>query len=125
MRGRVLQETAAAAVVLGHAPSTRFSGTVDASVDDALANDLLGALREALANVAKHANAERVEVLIAVEDDAALLQVTDDGVGVPAQLGRRSGLRNLAERAGRYGGSCTIMARPQGGSVLSWRVPLI
>jgi len=56
--------------VLGHAPSTRFTGPVDALVDDALAGDLLGALREALANVAKHAQADRVEVLVAVENDA-------------------------------------------------------
>jgi signal transduction histidine kinase len=124
LRGRVLAEAAASAVVLGHAPATRFHGTVDASVDDALANDLLGALREALANVAKHADAQHVEVLVAVEDDAVLLQVTDDGIGLPAELSRRSGLLNLAERAARYGGSSTILSRPQGGSVLSWRVPL-
>ncbi len=124
VRGRVLEEAAAAAVVLGHTPSTRFTGTVDALVDDNLANDLLGALREALANVAKHAGADHVEILVAVENDALLLQVTDDGIGVPEELGRRSGLLNLAERATRYGGSCTILARPQGGSVLSWRVPL-
>jgi signal transduction histidine kinase len=124
LRGRVLEEAAASAVVLGHAPSTRFSGTVDASVDDTLAADLLGALREALANVAKHARAERVEVLVAVVDDSLLLQVTDDGIGVPNELNRRSGLLNLAERAVRYGGTCTLTAAPQGGSVLTWRVPL-
>jgi signal transduction histidine kinase len=124
VRGRVLEEAAAGAVVLGHAPSTRFTGPVDAMIDDTLAADLLGALREALANVAKHARAEHVEVLVAVENDAVLLQVTDDGVGVPEELGRRSGLLNLAERAVRYGGSCTITRRATGGSVLSWRVPL-
>jgi signal transduction histidine kinase len=124
LRGRILEEAAAAAVVLGHAPATRFTGTVDASVDDALAADLLGALREALANVAKHAQAEQVEVLVAVEDDSVLLQVSDDGIGVPTELGRRSGLLNLAERATRYGGSCTMTPRTGGGSVLSWRVPL-
>jgi signal transduction histidine kinase len=124
LRGRILEEAAAAAVVLGHAPATRFTGTVDASVDDALASDLLGALREALANVAKHAQAEQVEVLVAVEDDSVLLQVSDDGIGVPTELGRRSGLLNLAERATRYGGSCTMTPRTGGGSVLSWRVPL-
>lgn len=124
LRGRVLEEAAAAAVLLGHAPATRFSGTVDASVDDALAADLLGALREALANVAKHAAAERVEVLVAVEHDSVVLQVTDDGVGIPRVLSRRSGLLNLAERAARYGGVCTIEARPAGGSVLTWQAPL-
>jgi signal transduction histidine kinase len=124
VRGRLLEEAAASAVVLGRAPATRFTGPVDALVDDALASDLVGALREALANVAKHARADRVEVLVAAEADEVLLQVTDDGVGVPAELARRSGLLNLAERASRYGGSCTIMAGPRGGSVLSWRVPL-
>ena len=124
VRGRILEEAAAAAVVLGHTPSTRFMGTVDALVNEGLAADLLGALREALANVAKHAQADHVEVLVAVEHDAVLLQVTDDGVGIPEELGRRSGLVNLAERAARYGGSCTIMRRSAGGSVLSWRVPL-
>jgi two-component system sensor histidine kinase DevS len=124
LRGRILDEAAASAVVLGHTPATRFTGTVDASVDDTLANDLIGALREALANAAKHARATQVEVLVAVEDDAVLLQVTDDGIGVPSEFSRRSGLLNLAERAARYGGSSTILARPQGGSVLSWRVPL-
>jgi signal transduction histidine kinase len=124
LRGRVLEEAAASAVVLGHAPATRFSGTVDASVDDTLAGDLIGALREALANVAKHAHAEHVEVLVAVEHGTLLLQVTDDGVGVPGELSRRSGLLNLAERAARYGGTCTIAPGPYGGSVLTWRVPL-
>jgi signal transduction histidine kinase len=124
LRGRILEEAAAAAVVLGHAPATRFSGTVDSSVDDTLAADLLGALREALANVAKHAQADRVEVLVAVEDGSVMLQVTDDGIGVPAEFSRRSGLLNLAERAARYGGTCTIASGERGGSVLTWRVPL-
>ncbi len=124
LRGRVLEEASAAAVVLGHAPATRFTGTVDASIDDALGTDLLGALREALTNVAKHAHADRVEVLVAVDADSVLLQVTDDGIGVPTELARRSGLLNLAERAARYGGSCAIAPRPEGGSVLTWRVPL-
>ena len=124
LRGRVLEEVAAAAVLLGHAPATRFTGTVDSSVDDALAADLLGALREAVANVAKHASAERVEVLVAVDADSLLLQVTDDGVGIPNELTRRSGLLNLAERAERYGGTFTLVPGASRGSVLSWRVPL-
>ena len=123
LRGRVLSETAASAVILGHTPSTRFTGAVDASVDDAVATELLGALREALANVAKHANADRVEVLVAVHEGELLLQVTDNGVGVPDTLLRRSGLLNLQERAQRFGGSSALARAPEGGSVLTWRVP--
>ncbi len=124
VRGRILEEAAAAAVLLGRAPATRFTGPVDALVDESRASDLLGALREALANVAKHARARRVEVLVAVEHDTVLLQVTDDGVGVPEEFGRRSGLLNLSERAERYGGTCTIRPAGDRGSVLTWRVPL-
>jgi signal transduction histidine kinase len=38
--------------------------------------------------------------------------------------GRRSGLRNIAERARALGGSFEIRDREGGGSVLDWRVPL-
>jgi two-component system, NarL family, sensor histidine kinase DevS len=124
LRGRVLEETAAAAVVLGHQPAARFTGTVDSSVDEALAVDMLGALREALTNVAKHAHAEHVEVLVAVTGGGLLLQVADDGAGVPDDLPRRSGLLNLTERAERYGGTCSLAPRAGGGSLLTWRVPL-
>ncbi len=124
LRSRVLAETAAAAVLLGRQPAIRFAGTVDSSVPEGLAADLLGALREALANVAKHAHAERVEVLVAVTGGDLLLHVSDDGVGVPTELPRRSGLLNLAERAERYGGSCTLVPGAGRGSVLVWRVPM-
>ena len=50
--------------------------------------------------------------------------MTDDGVGVPDELLRRSGLLNLAERAARYGGTCSLMRGSSRGSVLIWRVPL-
>ena len=51
------------------------------------------------------------------------LTVTDDGVGLPEQ-GRRSGLRNLAERAESLGGSFEAARRPEGGTMLRWQVPL-
>lgn len=51
------------------------------------------------------------------------LRVADDGVGMPATA-RRSGLRNLAERAESLGGGCDVESRLDGGTVLRWRVPL-
>jgi signal transduction histidine kinase len=50
--------------------------------------------------------------------------VEDDGIGIPPS-GRRSGLRNLAARAGSLGGSFETRDREGGGSVLEWRVPLM
>nr|BFE78114.1 hypothetical protein GCM10020093_007150 [Planobispora longispora] len=80
-------------------------------------------LREALSNVARHARASRVQVLVGVSEGTLLLEVTDDGVGIP-EGGRRSGLRNLAERAERLGGAFTAERAEGGGSRLRWRVPL-
>ena len=57
-----------------------------------------------------------------VHDDL-LLRVEDNGVGIPEE-GRRSGLRNMAERAEKLGGSFTAEPRPDGGTVLTWQAPL-
>jgi signal transduction histidine kinase len=51
------------------------------------------------------------------------LTVADNGIGLPAG-GRRSGLRNLAERALSLGGEMTAEARPGGGTLVVWQVPL-
>lgn len=50
--------------------------------------------------------------------------VTDNGVGVP-EGGRRSGLRNLSERARQLGGELTVSAPAGGGTRLVWRVPVV
>lgn len=124
LRGLVLAEAAAAAVVLGYTPATQFRGAVDASVSDELASDVIGVLREALANAAKHAQATHVEVLVAIAGSEIVVEVTDNGVGLPQELTRQSGLRNLAERAARHGGSVSFESAPSGGTVVTWRAPL-
>ena len=52
-----------------------------------------------------------------------ILTVADNGVGVPADS-RRSGLRNLQERAERLGGFFEVGSPPEGGTRLVWSVPL-
>jgi len=60
---------------------------------------------------------------VVVDDDSVTLTVTDDGVGL-SEDGRRSGLANLDARAGALGGTFTAHRAPEGGTELSWRVPL-
>lgn len=55
--------------------------------------------------------------------DELVLVVTDNGVGI-APGGRRSGLRNLEQRAAELGGSLAIGPAEGGGTELTWRVPL-
>jgi GAF domain-containing protein len=78
---------------------------------------------EALTNVAKHAQANVVE-LIAAEDDGLLgLEVRDDGIG-GADAEHGSGIIGLTDRVGALGGTISITSPPGGGTTLSVRLPV-
>lgn len=126
LRGRILREVRQSGAVLGFDPAVRFIGAIDSSVSADCAENLIAVLREALMNAAKHARADRVDVLMQVSDGMAMMSVTDDGVGIPeAGPGRRSGVANLISRAVECGGSCELeRVNPEGGTRLVWRVPL-
>ena len=126
LRAGVLALAKDMAGVLGFDPRIRFDGAVDTSVPPGVAEQPLSALREALANVARHAKATAVEINVEVVGDDVVLRVSDNGVGVPDALDRRvegRGLRNLAGRAAEMGGTFSISRRPEGGSILTWLVP--
>lgn len=108
--------------VLGTRPHLTVTGAVDTLVSAALRPDLLAVLRELLTNVARHAAATQVDVRLRASADEIVLEVADDGRGIPAGQTRRSGLANLQARARSHGGSMTIGERPGGGTVVSWTV---
>jgi signal transduction histidine kinase len=101
--------------------STSFSGPVDLVVTDDLAADVTAVARECITNVTRHAGAGRATLELAAADGMVTLTVRDDGSGIPA-VGRRSGLRNLEERAARRGGSFVIESVP-GDTTVRWQVP--
>jgi signal transduction histidine kinase len=122
LRDQILDVANQAAIALGFAPALRVPGRLDDDIPADVAEHLLGALREALSNAARHAQATRVDVT--VEDGPELvLMVRDNGVGIK-ETGRRSGLANLADRAGLLGGSMRTGPADGGGTELEWRVPL-
>ncbi len=132
LRTRVLREIGTAAVPLGFQPSANFIGPVDARVGELTGKNLIAALREALSNAFRHADASRIEVVvdstIKLPDgrDGVRLTVADDGVGIP-DGGRRSGLRNLAKRAESLGGSSTYgpgLGEGGAGTMVTWEAPL-
>lgn len=65
-----------------------------------------------------------MDISLVVGDGALNLVVSDNGVGMPENGGARSGLDNLARRAEKLGGEMKVGASAQGGTRLSWRVPL-
>ena len=122
IRSALGAEVAAAASSLGFTPRLQTSGPVETAVGPDLRPHLLAVLRETLSNVSRHARASRAEVALDAGPDL-VLTVTDDGIGLP-DGGRRSGLRNLAERAQTCGGSFEVRrVGPEGGTVAIWRVP--
>ncbi|GHF34568.1 sensor histidine kinase [Streptomyces morookaense] len=123
LRTRVVQKTGEAGRILGFAPSLRMEGLLDTQVPRAAAEDAAAVLEEALANVARHAQATSVDVSVVNTGEQLVVTVADNGVGIP-EGGRRSGLRNLAERAEQHGGALEFTGRPGGGTVLTWRIPL-
>ncbi|QGZ49947.1 GAF domain-containing protein [Streptomyces sp. QHH-9511] len=132
LRTRILREINMAAVPLGFKPAHRFLGTIDSTVGDLTGKNLIAALREALSNAFRHAEASRIEVVVdagaELPDGTAgvRLSVADDGVGIP-EGGRRSGLRNLTRRAESLGGSSWCgpgIGEDGGGTTVVWEVPL-
>jgi hypothetical protein len=69
-------------VVVGFDVRSSFDGPVDGSVPDQVAEHLLAAVREAVTNIGRHAQATQAEVLLRVDNDECLLEVTDNGRGL-------------------------------------------
>jgi signal transduction histidine kinase len=124
VRRTVLDVVAEAGALLGFEPTVLFEGAVDAATPEPVATDLLATLREALSNVARHAEASRVDVVVDADDGGHLtLRVTDDGVGPPPPGAPRGhGLDNMAARAERRGGSFEITPASPRGTAIAWRV---
>ena len=82
-------------------------------------------VQEALTNVAKHAQAERVWIAVSQDDDTIEVVVRDDGVGF--DMDRREqgfGLVGMRERVTLAGGSLAIVSTPGTGTELRGRVPV-
>jgi signal transduction histidine kinase len=122
LRARILFVAQEMAPALGFAPSLQLSGSLDTHVSEEIAENMLTALRESLSNAARHSGASRVDVTVAVNDEL-VLTVRDNGVGF-SDSGRRSGLRNLEERARALGGSMAARKSDDDGTEIIWRVPL-
>jgi signal transduction histidine kinase len=140
---RLRRETSLARAGLGFAPSLvievdghgtpdddpAVADVVDARIDADLADDVVAVVREGLANSARHARAASVFVRVRVRgagpEGGVEVSVEDDGSGVDPGSDRRSGVENLAARARRHGGWCSLEPGPGGhGTLLRWGAPL-
>jgi signal transduction histidine kinase len=121
LRARILHVVDEMTGVLGFPPGLVLEGLLD-DVPEDVGEHLLGALREALSNAARHAGASKVDVRVRAGAEL-WLTVCDNGSGIKPTP-RRSGLSNLDQRAVNLGGSFRIGPAAGGGTELDWRVPL-
>lgn len=140
---RVRRETSLARNALGFAPSLiaeidgttvgqdDFEGLLEITDrwDPAITDDITAVIRESLSNVARHAKATAVQIELKYSDEGDHQTVTvvveDDGVGIPKDRKRTSGLGNMLTRAERHGGTMTLDEGQGGhGTRLTWTVPV-
>lgn len=83
--------------------------------------------QESLTNIARHADASRVEIALEPGPDSVVLRVVDDGRGLPADdpftLNGHGGLRGMRERALLVGGALAVKRSGEGGVEVRLEVP--
>jgi signal transduction histidine kinase len=80
--------------------------------------------QEALTNVVTHAQAQSCYLSLTLEPAALVLEVTDDGRGLPAVRRTGVGLGSMRERAEELGGQCSLEPVPAGGTRVLARLPI-
>jgi signal transduction histidine kinase len=81
-------------------------------------------VQEAMTNVLKHANANRVEVLIAYQPDGVVLTISDNGSGPREGLATGHGLIGMRERVELFGGEMNTGSSSLGGFTVRARLPI-
>lgn len=99
----------------------------DFQPDESRAVAMFRICQEALTNVARHAQATSVTVRLWEEGGTVILEVKDDGRGIPKEKiadMRSLGLVGMRERVMPFGGEVSIIGAAGSGTFISVKVPL-
>ena len=121
IRGEAAQRLAAVGIGL----SWDEAGDLpDPLLDTGHALHLHRIVREAISNTIRHAQARHLRVRVRASAGELLLDLTDDGSGVPAAVLAGSGMRNMRTRAGELEGRIDWAPGTEGGAKVLLRMPL-
>jgi NarL family two-component system sensor histidine kinase LiaS len=98
---------------------TRYDRRLPLDVEQALYR----VTQEALANVARHSHARRVDVSLVYNGDSVQLSISDDGCGFDVNVKHGMGLRSIRERVSSIRGTVQIQSAPGHGTRLLVQVP--
>jgi len=95
-------------------------------LDDATATHLYRIVQESLCNAIKHADASQIGVTLKIEQDHGVLEVIDNGIGIPLNLGDSTGLglSIMKHRCGLFDGEITINPDGDRGTKVCCRFPI-
>jgi signal transduction histidine kinase len=80
---------------------------------------------EALNNILKHADADRISIQLLLVGDHAELRVGDDGVGFKLEEVKQGmGLNNMRDRINTVGGDLQIHTQVDAGTSIVVRIPI-
>jgi signal transduction histidine kinase len=82
--------------------------------------------QESLNNTVKHAQAQRVDIRLALSQKEIALELADDGIGFDpqAEYTGHMGLNSMHERAAEIGGSLEIVSKAGRGTAIRLRLPI-
>ena len=95
-------------------------------LDETASLVVLRILQESLTNVARHAQARNVRIVMTRKDGWFQMRVADDGIGIRLQEpfeARSRGISGMAERACRVGGIVSVSPKRSGGTLVTFRMP--
>jgi signal transduction histidine kinase len=103
----------------------RVEGKKQKSLEPDQAQNLCQIAREAMTNVARHAQASHVDVLLRYGERQLTLRIADNGVGFPSSGadGAGRGLKNMRERAQLLEGALVVEGSPNEGVTMALTVP--
>lgn len=102
--------------------SQRISPDID-SLDSLSAQTTYRVVQEGVTNVLRHARAEAMEVAVTVSGEELLIEIKDDGIGLPETLAFGRGLIGMRERVRALGGALTL-SRESSETIVRGRLPL-
>jgi signal transduction histidine kinase len=97
-------------------------------LDQATALILFRAAQEALTNVARHARAAAVDIVLRADAESITMDITDDGIGISDDAFAKAGslgLLGIRERIDAYEGSLAVRKNVPAGTTVSVRIPRI
>ena len=107
------------------APGLKVTSQIDArlnEIEGLLSQTVYRVIQEAVTNVLRHARANAMHVTAAVRDREVVVEITDDGIGFPADRRFGRGLTGMLERARALSGTLELL-RDAGRTSVRCRLP--